>query len=313
MKIIKKIIWLAIIILAIFAFCKIYSKYNYNNFVKTVEEKNKTIFTRDSKIKCSEIDSYKIENTDYNDAMFYETVSVTPNTPYKVTCKVKVENVESDIRTGGAHICIADDTARSIRISGTEDWQEITFLFNSKNKEKVDIGFRLGGYAEKSKGTAWFSDFKIEAGTLATDNEWKFGCFIFPKIDVDVDVNGKTEHVSLQMSETDIQDLRTNLDRFKTSIASMSNNKMKVNYDLYIIEEPIKTLSYDNENGYYVSADDVYDYINSYVEENEYDHIYVGIRMADIQERQYHINKRLDWSWRNGILWNWIFKYSTSR
>ena len=37
MKIIKKIIWLAIIILAIFAFCKIYSKYNYNNFVKTVE------------------------------------------------------------------------------------------------------------------------------------------------------------------------------------------------------------------------------------------------------------------------------------
>ena len=286
-NIIKNILWLAIVVIAIIAFANVYNKYNYNDFVKSVEEKNKTIFTRDSKVKYSEMDSYKIENTDYNDAMFYETVSVTPNTPYKVTCKVKVENVESDLRTGGAHICIKDDTDRSITISGTQDWQEITFLFNSKDREKVDIGFRLGGYAEKSIGTAWFSDFKIEVGTATSSNsnEWKFGCFIFPEIDVDVEVNGKTEHVSLQMSETDIQDLRTNLDRFKNSIVSMSNNKMKVDYDLYILENPIKTLSYDNENGYYVSPDDVYDYINSYVEEHEYDHIYIGIRMADIQER----------------------------
>lgn len=289
-NVIKNIIWLAIIIIAIIAFTKVYNKYNYNDFVKSVEEKNKTIFTRDSEVKYSEMDSYKIENTDYNDAIFYETISVTPNTPYKVTCKVKVENVESDLRTGGAHICIADDTDRSVRISGTQDWQEITFLFNSKNREKVNIGFRLGGYAERSKGTAWFSDFKIEAGTITTEEEWKFGCFIFPEIDVDVEVDGKTEHVSLQMSDTDIQDLRNNLDRFKTSIASMSNNKMKIDYDLYIIEDPIKTLSHDIENGYYVSAEDVYEYINSYVEENEYDHIYIGIRMADIQERQYYSN-----------------------
>ena len=170
-------------------------------------------------------------------------------------------------------------------VSGTQDWQEITFLFNSKNRDKVNIGFRLGGYAEKSKGTAWFSNFKIEAGTAVQNNEWKFGCFIFPEIDVDVEIDGKTEHVNLTMSDTDIQDLKNNLDRFKTSIANMSKNKIKIDYDLYIIEEPIKTLSYDIENGYYVSAEDVYDYINSYVEENEYDHIYIGIRMADIQQR----------------------------
>ncbi len=283
MKIIKNIIWIAIFILAIFVFCKIYSKYNYNDYVKGVSEKSKTNFTRDSNVKYSEMDSYKIENTDYNDAMFSKTISVIPNTPYKVTCRVKVENVESDKPTGGAQICIGDTTERSIRISGTQEWQELTFMFNSKNRDKVDIGFRLGGFEEKSKGIAWFSDFKIESGTAIEDNNWKFGCFIFPKIDVNVEVNGKTERVNLQMSDTDIQDLRNNLARFKNTISNMSDNKIKIDYDLHIIEEPIKTISYDEENEYYISPDDVYEYINSYVEQNEYDYIYVGIRMADIQ------------------------------
>lgn len=292
-KIIKNIISIAIMAIAIIALVVVYSKYNYNDFVKSVRERDKTVFSRDSEIKYSKMDSYKVENKEYNDAMFYETVSVTPNMPYKVTCKVKVENVENEnnTKTGGAHICIAGGTERSIMLSGTQDWQELTFLFNSKNREKVDISFRLGGYEEKSKGIAWFSDFKVEVGTIARSGEWKVGCFIFPKIDVDVQRNGKTEHVSLQMSDNDIQDLKNNMERFKTSVQSMSRNKMRVSYDFIEIDKPIKTLSHDNENGYYVSPEDVYEYINSYVEQNEYDHIYVGIRMADIQARKYNSNK----------------------
>ena len=78
-------------VITIIALVVIYSKYNYNDFIKSVRERDKTTFVRDHEIKCSDMDSYKIENTDYNDAMFYETISVTPNTPYKVTCKVKVQ------------------------------------------------------------------------------------------------------------------------------------------------------------------------------------------------------------------------------
>ncbi len=184
---------------------------------------------------------------------------------------------------GGAHICIAGGIERSITISGTQDWQELTFLFNSKNREEVNIGFRLGGYDGKAKGTAWFSDFKVEAGTITPDNEWKMGCFIFPKINVNIEKDGKTENVNLEMSDNDIQDLKDDIARFKNSIASMSRNKIRINYDLYVIDQPIKTVSYDKENGYYVGPEDVYDYINNYVEKNEYDHIYVGIRMADVQ------------------------------
>lgn len=271
---------------SIIALVVIYSKYNYNDFIKSVRERDKTSFVRDQEIKCSEMDSYKIENTDYNDAMFYETISVTPNTPYKVTCKVRVEDVvnENNTKSGGAHISIAGTTERSVMLSGTQEWQEVTFYFNSKNREEVDVSFRLGGYEEKSKGTAWFSDFKMEEGVVSQSNNWKFVCFIFPEIDVDVEVNGKTEHVSLKMSNSDIQDLKDDMARFKDSIRTLSRNKMSVTYDMYTIHEPIKSLSYDEENGYYVSVEDVHEYIKNYVEENEYDHIYIGIRMANLQK-----------------------------
>lgn len=285
-KIIKNIFGIVIIVAAIAITVAVYQRYNYNDFNKNVRERDKTIFSRDSEIKYAEADSYKIENQDYNDAMFSEKVTVTPNTPYKVTCKVKVENVENqdNVRTGGAHICIDGTTERSVTISGTSDWQEITLLFNSKNRTEIGIGFRLGGYQEMSKGTAWFSDFKMEVGTASNDTNWNMVCFIFPNIDVDVDINGRTEHVSLQMTENDIRDVQTNLGRFQTSIEEISHGKMTVEYETYIIDEPIDTLSYDEDNGYYVSDIDVYNQINPYVEQKEYDHIYVAFRMADKQK-----------------------------
>lgn len=46
----------------------------------------------------------------------------------------------------GAHICISDTVEKSDNVVGTKDWTEISFYFNSKNREKVDIGFRLGGF-----------------------------------------------------------------------------------------------------------------------------------------------------------------------
>ena len=93
------------------------------------------------------------------------------------------------------------------------------------------------------------------------------------------------------MSDNDIVDLKNNMERFKNSVNTMSNNKMSVTYDIFTIEKPIKTLSYDEENGYYISPEDVYEYINPYVEKSEYDHIYVGIRMADVQARKYSTYK----------------------
>ena len=66
-RIIKNIFWLLIMLIAIIALVFVYKKYNYNDFTKNIRERNKTSFTRDSEIKYSEMDSYKIENKDFNE------------------------------------------------------------------------------------------------------------------------------------------------------------------------------------------------------------------------------------------------------
>lgn len=149
-KQIKKIISTIIVIVFIIIWYQIYQKYNFNNFIKAEYNLGISKFERDNDIKCTEFNSYKIINNDYNDAMFYETIEVLPNTPYKVTCKIKTQDVKSknENTDSGAHICIAESLEKSDNIEGTKDWTEVEFYFNSKNRTQVDVGFRLGGYED---------------------------------------------------------------------------------------------------------------------------------------------------------------------
>ena len=128
-----------------------YKTHNFNDFVKAESNIRVSKFERDTSVKCTDENSYKINNANYNDAMFFETVNVTKNTSYKVTCKVKTEDVKrkNEYSDSGAHICISGTTEKSDNVIGTTDWTEISFYFNSKNREKVDIGFRLGGFEDE--------------------------------------------------------------------------------------------------------------------------------------------------------------------
>lgn len=149
-NLIKNIITIIFCAIIITIGYKIYQKNNFNNFVKAEYNLGVSKFERDSNVKCTEVNSYKIINTDYNDAMFYENIQVKPNTPYKVTCKIKTENVKSkEVNTdSGAHICIEETLEKSDNVVGTTDWTEMEFYFNSKNRTTVNVGFRLGGYED---------------------------------------------------------------------------------------------------------------------------------------------------------------------
>ena len=277
---------LIILGIAITVFVLVYNKYNFNYFIKSIREPNLTAFERDSETKYSDVNSYKIINEDYNDAMFFQEVQVTPNTPYRVTCMVKTENVENldNTVTGGAHICIEDTTERSNSLTGTNDWTKIEMLFNSKNRETVNIGFRLGGFQEKSKGTAWFSDFKVEAGTPDTSKEWSFVCFIFENANVTVQQNGENENIKQSMDSEDVENIENNLERFKESIKTISGGRMSAKYETIKITEPITSLSYDDENGYYLAAEDASGLIDSYLKDKDYDHIFVIMKLGDINK-----------------------------
>ena len=270
---------LAILILAF----NFYKSNNFNEFIRSEINLHTSEFKRDNETKYSKTASYKITSNTKNDATIYKKVKVEKNKPYKVTCMVKTENItpENEISGVGAQISIIGTTEKSTAITGTQDWQKIEMIFNSKNREEIDIGFRLGGYLGECTGTAWFSDFTFEEGTSNQNNNWKFACFIFENTDVKVE--GK--NVKLSMTDTDISDIKNTMQRFRTTIQELSENKMTADYDTYIVKEPITNLSYDQEFGYYVAAEDIENSIKEIVKENEYDHIFVVIRLGDEEHK----------------------------
>ena len=279
-SIVGKIVYIITIIILCILLVYAYNYYqsnNFNDFVKSEASLYKSQFKRDNTIKYDENRSYEIISPDYNDAMFYKTINVEKNQPYKITCMVKTENVESEdeISGVGAHISIEGSTERSVAIQGTNDWQEIELIFNSKNRETINIGFRLGGNLGQAKGKAWFSDFKLEEGTLENNSDWKFACFIFKNTDVNLNGN----EIKLQVTNNDISDIKDTVRRFENSCYTLSEGKMTANCDIYEIDTPITDLSYDEEFGYYVSPENVEEQIKKIVEQNDYDHIFVVLRL----------------------------------
>jgi hypothetical protein len=283
-KIIVIIIWIVLLYVAY----KAYSLNNFNDYIKAEYNSGISTFGRDADVKYSKMNSYKIENTDYNDAMFYKTITVVPNTSYRVTCMIKTQNVENknEDTDAGAHICINGTEEKSDNLTGTSDWTKIEFVFNSKNRQEVQIGFRLGGNYDDTKGTAWFSDMTIEAGIADTSNEWNFLCLLFDETKVTLDVNGASQDFDLSLSDSDIYDMKLCINRFETSIEEMSNGKIKADCDIVEVKTPIKSMSYDDENGYYVSPYDIKDIIDEYIALGKYDHIFIAFRTGDINSTE---------------------------
>lgn len=148
-------------------------------------------------------------------------------------------------------------------------------IFNSENRDTVNLGFRLGGNAGNAKGTAWFSDFTLEEGQPENDNEWKFACFIFKTTDVNINNN----EIKLNVSNSNIEDITDTLNRFTSSCATLSRNKMKAKASVYEIDTPLSQLSYDDEFGYYVSPENVENQIKDTISNSDYDHIFIVMKL----------------------------------
>ncbi len=268
---------LAILLVILYFAYQYYQTNDFSNFVRSETNIYTSHFTRDKIVKYKEKKSYKIESPEYNDAMFYRTIQVKKNQPYKVTCMVKTNHVQAkeEMSGVGAQIAIEGTTERSVAISGTEDWQKIELIFNSKDREEVNIGFRLGGYLGEVKGEAWFSDFTLEEGIPEQNSNWKFACFIFKT--TNVTINGKP--IQLSVTQSDRRDITNTLNLFENSCKNLSNGKMTADCDIYQIDTPLSQLSYDDEFGYYVAAEDIESQIKDTISAHDYDHIFAIVRL----------------------------------
>ena len=285
----RRLVSFIMLIISIYVLIEVYGVYkqrDFNDFVRAERNMHTSTFSRDFETTLGKEGSYKIESPILNDAMFFATVEVVPNTAYKVSCKVKTEDVVTQNKNtnAGAHISIDGTIERSNSVVGTQDWTEITMYFNSKNRTSVNIGFRLGGYDDRCTGTAWFDNLKLERGITDTSNEWNFVCFVFKNIDVDLEINGETKNYNIQMSDTGRQQIRDNMLRFQRSFEEMTRGRCQVNYEIIEIEEPITSLSYDDQNEYYVKPNNITNVLEKYLAKKEYDHIFAAVKLGDLTE-----------------------------
>lgn len=280
-------IFMAIMIIIIYILFGIYKSYYFNGFIKAETTVGISEFRRDKDVKYSEYDSYRIMSPTQNDAAFYKYFQVEPNTPYRITCMVKTENViPSAVNTdGGACISIIEQPEISKSITGTTDWQKVELMFNSKNRTNIKLGFRLGGNIGTAEGTAWFSDFKLEKGLAIEDFNWNVACFIFENTDVEID----GQRMNFSMSTSEIEAIKSDMEKFKSSCISMSERKINVEYDIYNIKEPLTTISYSEEHEYYFDPYDVTKLIEDIVLDNNYDYIFVAVKMGN-NEKEIPVN-----------------------
>ena len=270
---------MAIMMILIFILFNIFKSYYFNGFIKAETTVGISEFKRDNDIKYSNMDSYRIVSPVQNDAAFYKEIQVEPHTPYRMTCMVKTENViPSAVNTdGGACISIIEAPEVSKSITGTNDWQKIELMFNSKNRTNIKIGFRLGGNSGKAQGTAWFSDFKLEKGLATNDTNWNVACFIFKNTDVEID----GQKFQFTMSNSEIDAVKNDMDDFQSSCKRLSEGKMEVSYKIYNIDQPLTTISYSDEHEYYFDPYDVNKIIEDTVLDNNYDYIFIAAKMGD--------------------------------
>jgi len=139
----------------------------------------------------------------------------------------------------------------------------------------------------------------IESGIVQYDNEWDFLCLIYDNVDVNVEINSTVQNVKLSLNDTDIYDIKSSFERFGDSIETLSKYKMRANTTVIEINEPIKTMSHDEENGYYVGSNDILETLDKYIDQDKYDHIFVAFKTGDInQKKEIPIN---DWIGLGGM------------
>lgn len=102
----------------------------------------------------------RIVNRGPNDARLCQSISVIPGAEYRVSARVKTDNV--GVATAGALIAIEPRVADSIDVKGTQDWQMLEVSAKNQDAGSWDICLRLGSYANLNTGTAWFTDVRVD-------------------------------------------------------------------------------------------------------------------------------------------------------
>lgn len=101
-----------------------------------------------------------------SDAAWTTTVTVQPNTCYRLSGWVKTQDLRGAV---GALLNIQNmQQVRTSRVTGTKDWTHVSTLFRTEATTELEINCLFGGWGE-STGQAWFDDVALESLGIAAE------------------------------------------------------------------------------------------------------------------------------------------------
>lgn len=223
--------------------------------------------------------SIKIVNEEANDASVEKLFNIEPGCSYTFSAMVKFEG---DTYSSGASIGIAESTQHSEFVQ-TDSWTYVSFDFDSGSSSEIVLCLRNGMYNEPCKGTAWFSDVKLEKNVTDVNRRYNILTVFFRNADVDIDGSG--ENFTQSMTDSDIGYLTNVMNNLYTSFSDISDGLLTVsNIDFVEAVVPVTELAYSEEYGYYLNenSSDVSATLDYFTSLDTYDQIICIAPIRDI-------------------------------
>jgi len=248
------------------------------------------VFSKDYGNKHSGKYSLKIENSEYADAHFRKTIPVEKNALYRVSAMARHRGYAlnpEDTGVGGANISIWGEWTRS-ELHTENRWKRITLEFNSGDRDEVVLALRNGFYSGACRGTAWFSDVKIEKLDVVFNNRMNVLQVVFKEARLDHEMgDGRRIKKTVRISDADIHHLRGVGKTFQSLIANTSKNLCVTPvFDMVVIDTP---LAKDNikgrfNSGYCISPGDISAYLDPLLARGDYQMIVVISPIGEITD-----------------------------
>lgn len=191
--------------------------------------------------------SIKIKNNDYGVSRVEKSFKVKPNTQYRATVMAKCVDYKKssksnhDFSNFGAVLATAQRVPSGVGTTGNK-WQKLTYYFDSGEKTK----YTLALYNTGCKGTAYFSDFRLEEVT----NEWNFCVVYVNSIKAQYTENGKKKTYSKKFSQEDKDYCTNEMKKLYNYLSFLSEGKINVkSIDFYECEETVTSLTLRTSEG----------------------------------------------------------------
>ncbi len=201
--------------------------------------------------------SIKIKNNDYGVSRVEKSFKVKPNTTYRATVMAKCVDYKKsgksnhDFSNFGAVLATAQRVPSGVGTT-SDKWQKLTYYFDSGDKTK----YTLALYNTGCKGTAYFSDFRLEEVT----NEWNFCVVYVNSIKAQYTENGKKKTYSKTFSQEDKDYCTSEMKKLYNYLSFLSEGKINVkSIDFYECEETVTSLTLRTTEGnecYYTNCKD---------------------------------------------------------